>query len=158
MIVKGGANRVLDTQTFPNTLWNYCPTGDNPADLLTGGTITATLSTPLWTNGPSWLSDQSGWPQWNSALTLHLQTDNMETDQPVPIDPAGPATGIHKIVDLSKYSTLTKLLHVTCYVLRFITNLRNSTAKQTGNFLYLVGNKLLELFLTINPMKYNLAV
>ena len=81
----------------------------------------------LWTNGPSWLSDQSGWPQWNSALTLHLQTDNMETDQPVPIDPAGPATGIHKIIDLSKYSMLTKLLRVTCYVLRFITNLRNST-------------------------------
>ena len=63
---------------------------------------------------------------------LHLQTDNIETDQPVPIDPARPATGIHKIIDLSKYSTLTKLLCATCYVLRFITNLRDSTAKQTG--------------------------
>ena len=96
------AHRIQEiTQTFPNTLWNYCPTGDNPADLLTRRTTSAALSTSLWTNGPSWLSDQSGWPQWNSALTLHLQTDNMETDQPVPIDPAGPATGIQKIIDLS---------------------------------------------------------
>ena len=90
------------------------------------------MSTSLWTNGPSWLSDESKWPQWNSALTLHLQTDNMEAEQPVPMDPTEPPTGIHKIVELYKYSTLTKLLCVTGYVLRFITNLRASTAKQTG--------------------------
>ena len=35
---------------LPNTLWNYCPTGDNPADLLTRGTTSATLSTSLWTS------------------------------------------------------------------------------------------------------------
>ena len=116
------------TQTFPITLWNYCPTGDNPADLLTRGTTSAALSTSLWTNGPSWLSHESKWPQWNSALTLHLQTDNTEAEQ---VDPTEPSTGIHKIIDLSKYSTLTKLLRVTGYVLRFITNLRDS--KVLGN-------------------------
>ena len=56
----------------------------------------------------------------------------MEAEQPVPMDPIEPSTGIHKIIDLSKYSTLTKLLCVTGYVLRFITNLRDSTTKQTG--------------------------
>ena len=122
------AHRIQEiTQTFPITLWNYCHTGDNPADLLTRGTTSAALSTSLWTNGPSWLSDESKWP--NSAVTLHLQTDNMEAEQPVPVDPTEPPTGIHKIIDLSKYSTLTKLLRVTGYVLRFITNLRDSTAK-----------------------------
>ena len=53
----------------------------------------------------------------------------------VPIDPTEPpSTGIHKIIDLSKYSTLTKLLCVTGlgYVLKFITNLRNSSLRQTG--------------------------
>lgn len=48
------------------------------------------------------------------------------------MDPTEPHTGIHKIIDLSRYSTLTKLLRVTGYVLRFINNLRDSTAKQTG--------------------------
>ena len=127
------AHRIQEiTQTFPITLWNYCPTKDNPADLLTRGTSSAALSTSLWTNGPSWLSDKSRWPQWNSTLTLHLQTDDMNSDQPGPMDPTEPLTGIHKIIDLSKYSTLTKLLRVTSYVLRFINNLRDSTTKQTG--------------------------
>ena len=127
------AHRVQEiSQTFPITLWNYCPSGDNPADLLTRGTRSTALSTPLWTNGPSWLSDESKWPQWNSTLSLHLQTDDTEVEQPVPMDPTEPHTGIHKIIDLSRYSTLTKLLRVTGYVLRFINNLKDSTAKQTG--------------------------
>lgn len=63
---------------------------------------------------------------------LHLQTDNMEADEPVPMDPTEPPTDIHKIIDLSKYSTLTKLLCVTGYELKFITNLRDSSAKQIG--------------------------
>ena len=45
----------------------------------------------------------------------------MEAKQPVPMDPTEPPTGIHKIVELYKYSTLTKLLRVTGYVLRFIS-------------------------------------
>ena len=127
------AHRVQEiSQTFPITLWNYCPSGDNPADFLTRGMSSTALSTPLWTNGPSWLSDESKWPQWNSTLSLHLQTDDTEVEQPVPMDPTEPHTGIHKIIDLSRYSTLTKLLHVTGYVLRFINNLRDSTARQTG--------------------------
>jgi len=43
------------SQTFPTSLWRYCPTGDNPADLLTRGTS----STSLWTYGPAWLTQPS---------------------------------------------------------------------------------------------------
>ena len=140
------------SQTFPITLWNYCSSGDNPADLLTRGTSSTALSTPLWTNGPSWLSDESKWPQWNSTLSLHLQTNDTEVEQPVPMDPTEPHTGIHKIIDLSRYSTLTKLLRVTGYVLRFINNLRDSTARNTE--CYRAG------FSTVNsnnfPQKFNI--
>ena len=120
--------------TFPAMLWHYCPTGDNPADLVTRGTTSAALSSSLWTNGPSWLTDESKWPQWNpSALTLHLQTDiEEETDHLVPTEPPELTTGIHKIIEISRYSSLTKLLRITSYVLRFITNLRNPTDKQAG--------------------------
>ena len=105
--------------------------GDNPADLVTRGTTNAVLSTSLWTNGPSWLTDESKRPYWNpSALALHLQTDSMETDQLIQTDPL---TSIDKIIVLFKYNTLSKLLHVTTgYVLRFVTNIIHPTAKQTG--------------------------
>ena len=56
----------------------------------------------------------------------------METKQRVPVDPTEPVIGIQKVIDLSNYSTLTKLLHVTGYVLRCITNLKESTVEQTG--------------------------
>lgn len=56
----------------------------------------------------------------------------MEAEQPVPMDPTETSSGISKIIDLSKYSILTKLIRVTSYVLRFITNVRDSTTKQTG--------------------------
>ena len=83
------AHRILEiNQNFPTNLWRYCPTGDNPADLLTRGTNSAVLSTSLWTNCPTWLTDESKWPQWNpSSLALHLQTDSMELDEPVLVNP-----------------------------------------------------------------------
>ena len=56
----------------------------------------------------------------------------METDQFIPKDPTEPLTGINKIIDLSKYSTLSKLLNVIGYVLRFVINLKHPTAKQIG--------------------------
>ena len=121
------------SQTFPISLWRCCPTGDNPADLLTRGTTSTTLSNSLWINGPAWLTDDSKWPQWNpSATVLHLQADTMGDDILTPISPTEPIPGIHQIIDISRYNSLSKLLHVTGYVLRFITNLRDSTSKQTG--------------------------
>ena len=128
------AHRVQEiSQTFPISLWRYCPTGDNPTDLLTRRTASTVLSTSLWTNDPAWLTDDSKWSQWYpSASALHLQAETMEINDPTQINTAEPLIGIHKIIDVSKYSTLTKLLHVTGYVLRFIHNLRNHTTKETG--------------------------
>ena len=45
------------TQTFPGSTWNYCPSGDNPADHLTRGTDSEVLEDPLWMQGPHWLTD-----------------------------------------------------------------------------------------------------
>ena len=48
------------------------------------------------------------------------------------MDPTELVISIQMVIDLFKYSTLTKLICVTGYVLRFITNLKDSTAKQRG--------------------------
>ena len=37
---------------------------------------------------------------------------------------------ISKVIDLSKYGTLAKLLRVTAYVLRFVQNLKSKKLKE----------------------------
>ena len=41
-------------------------------------------------------------------------------------------SAIHNIIQASNYSTLSKLLRVTSYLLRFINNTRYSTSHKTG--------------------------
>ena len=54
-------------QSAPAISRKYCPTKDNPADLLTRGLTAeqfhATIN--LWMHGPAWLHDQQQWPKWN---------------------------------------------------------------------------------------------
>ena len=68
--------RVLEImEAVPTASWNYCPTVDNPADLLTRGISFELLSTTntLWWNGPSWLTTPTAWPEWQPepAIDLH---------------------------------------------------------------------------------------
>ena len=100
-------------QTFPGTTWNYCPSGDNPADLLTRGTDSEVLENALWMQGPHWLTDKSKWPQWKQTEVLHLQTETTtNTDEPMSAEGAPqtvstekvPQTGIHNILQISNYS------------------------------------------------------
>ena len=120
-------------QTFPTAVWHYCSTGDNPADLLTRGTNCKVFTNSLWIQGPSWLTEESKWPKWSRTKILHLQieatADSGESDL---TEETTQSTGIHNVIEVSKYSTLTKLLHVTGYILRFIMNIQNPASKQTG--------------------------
>lgn len=65
--------------SVPTSSWRYCPTQDNPADLLTRGiTYKAFAQCKLWEYGPSWIGNRKQWPEWNSAITLNLQIDTNE--------------------------------------------------------------------------------
>ena len=48
------SNRVIEiTNTCPAQWWNYCPSADNPVDLLTRGVSLSTLqASTIWTQGP----------------------------------------------------------------------------------------------------------
>ena len=51
---------------LPTAEWRYCPTPENPADLLTRGIdAEALLSSMLWKNGPTWLTTADKWPLFN---------------------------------------------------------------------------------------------
>ncbi|CAG2223177.1 unnamed protein product [Mytilus edulis] len=68
--------------------------------------------------GPSWISDENSWPTWTPQVkqeTLLLTTtDDSEKMKPCVLN------GISKIIDLSRFSSLKKLLRVTCYVFKFV--------------------------------------
>ena len=83
--------------------------------------------------GPSWLTDESKWPKWSRTDILHLQIESThDENQSEPTEVTPQPTGIHRIIKASSYSTLTKLLNITGYVLRFLADIQNPTSKQTG--------------------------
>lgn len=143
------ANRTKEMKAlFPVNVWNHCPTHENPADPLTRGITTTQLHTSsLWQHGPQWLPLVEQKPSWNSSKVLHLHlcditnaedTDatanntQTKTDGGTQTDPTEKQPGIHNLIDVSRFSTLSRLLTVTVYVLRFVKNLRNHATRTDG--------------------------
>ncbi|KRY15519.1 Anaphase-promoting complex subunit 10, partial [Trichinella patagoniensis] len=102
--------------------WRYCPTTDNPADVLTSGcSLKDLVSINLWWHGPHWLAKcEDVWPTAKLELTIDRSPEFQAEVQKL-------ARELHvqakteAVLDVQKYCRLTKLLNVTAYVLRFIT-------------------------------------
>ncbi|XP_065911194.1 uncharacterized protein [Dysidea avara] len=110
---------------LPNATWKYCPTAENPADLLSRGTtIDALMSSSLWNHGPKWLPDPSEWPSPQLLPIPPLVLAAAVETEFVPSKPTLPDTGLHCVISIKRYSTLRKLLAVTAYVIRFTDSLR----------------------------------
>ena len=130
------SNRVTEIRSV-STRWRYCPSTDNPADLLTRGITFEQLNTSdKWNHGPAWLISPPQWPTWQRLEAFHIQTAANELDEEcqdvtpeaTPVD----TPGIHKIIDLTKFSNLSKLIAVTAYVCRFIHNCRQHDSRREG--------------------------
>ena len=152
------ANRVNSIrELFPASIWHYCPTQENPADILTRGlTNQQMFSSLLWKNDPAWLMlSKEHWPSTSATAAFQMQSsstsdivqnhstttlDAVENKQvrtpkaietnPLPINPTDKICkeyGIHSIIDIAQYSNLERLLRITSYVLRFIGQLRKHT-------------------------------
>ena len=100
--------------------WRYCPTQDNPADLLTRGITFSQLKlSTLWKHGPQWLPSEDSWPTWSFSSTIEMQalavtatSFSRSTTQQY-----SGTTRINCIIDISSYSTLSRLLAVTAYII-----------------------------------------
>ena len=128
------SNRVAEIRSF-STRWRYCPSADNPADLLTRGITFEQLSTlEKWHHGPAWLTSPSQWPTWLRLEVLHIQAVAEELDEECEVNNPNAAlaltSGIQNVIDLTKFSTLNKLTAVTAYVSRFIHNCRQGTTSR----------------------------
>ena len=123
---------------FPTSTWNHCPTDQNPADLFTRGITPSQLqASSLWTNGPAWFLQESEWPLWNPSRTINLslvEGNDTEPSKTIPseITPNNANSGIHLIIDTSRYSSLTKRLSVTACVRRFVQNMRKDKRSVVG--------------------------
>jgi len=106
----------------PHAMWNYCTTQDNPADLAIRGVYVQVLKeSRLWQYGPAWLTEESQWPKWECSKILHLQTSLDDIEQPANTeDTPAYRTSIGEIIDIHRYSTLSRLLHTSACALRFV--------------------------------------
>nr|CAH7738741.1 unnamed protein product [Callosobruchus chinensis] len=118
-------NRVaqIQAQTSPNN-WHYIRTDENPADLLSRGVYPSILvNSHLWWSGPGWLKqDESYWPTfaWScegEIPELRKRQMCLASSQKI------------SLINMSTYSSLTKLQRVVAYVFRFISNSRTQSQK-----------------------------
>jgi len=116
--------------------WKYCPTDDNPADLLTRGIpVSQFTNNTLWNNGPSWITRKDKWPVWKQQPRepMDLEEDNKHQSAMTFIHLSCQSQeGMERVINIEKYSKYSTLLRVTAYVRRFISNCKQSSTKITG--------------------------
>ena len=123
-------NRVTEIRQAEGVQFQYVPTTENPADLLTRGRASDKLiCSKLWWKGPDWLClEKSKWPQ---VLPLQEPVLSEECEQEY-VKSSGlmttcPGTDLGTYpLDMSPecFSSLKRLLRATVYSLRFLKQLK----------------------------------
>ena len=105
--------------------WGHCAGVCNPADLGSRGVLATTLKeSRIWWHGPHWLSlEQSHWPTELLLETTDVGTERKKSTIVMKVSQEA-TLGMSNLVDISRFSSLDCLLKVTCWVLRFIANLK----------------------------------
>ena len=119
-------NRVKEIRDLvPVTCWRHCPGRDNPADIPSRGLKPMELiSNALWWYGPSWLtvSDRE------EVLSGEMPGECIGELRASQCEALGllvsESVQISYVIDMQRYSSLSKLLRVTAFVLKFISILR----------------------------------
>ena len=124
-------NRVNEIRKIvPPLSWAYCPTSSNPADLPSHGVSAQDLQSSIWFTGPNWLREQSTQPHEECADVNGLSSEcsfiaSSELKQSVRTScltsGSSDFKGIGTVMDVTRFSSLNKLLRVTAYVLKFLS-------------------------------------
>ena len=100
---------------------------DNPADLGSRRVKASVIrSNRLWWEGSAWLKGgKTAWPKFNEVnVSVSVEVERKKVN--VLSVQTGEITSISKVVDVNKFSSLSKLLRVNALVLRFLENIKNS--------------------------------
>ncbi|GFW35748.1 reverse transcriptase domain-containing protein [Trichonephila clavipes] len=130
-LVKGKAsnykqfvsNRVIEIQSNSDPSdWHHCSGRENPADYVSrGANLETIINSQFWMHGPQWLhTTEKNWPK--SLNCDFSSTDPCESEEQVFTFACELNTA--SIINLSKFSSLQKLLRVTSWVLRFVHNIQ----------------------------------
>ena len=127
-------NRVQEIRiNVPEAEWRHCPGKLNPADILSRGIdIAVKKIKDLWLLGPEFLRSDT------SLENDEKEENAVENDVDVQSENAMVVTdeiryGIGKVIEIQSFRTLSKLMLVTSYVLRFIKNCRMKFENRTKN-------------------------
>ena len=113
------ANRVSQIlELFTPERWRHVEGTENPADCASRGLLPSELLThPLWWNGPDWLQrNPVDWPKPFIPISSHTE----ETKEVCFLATTSPARD--PIFPLDQYSSYSKILRITAWIIRFIKN------------------------------------
>ncbi|XP_059053188.1 uncharacterized protein LOC131847604 [Achroia grisella] len=134
------ANRISEiVELTHSSAWRYVPTTANPADLISRGLDgNQIIMSNLWWTGPSFLfQNEAEWPILKSCTEPYETLPEINTNIAMLPNP---------IIQINRYSNLTKLQRILAYVMRFIYNLKNNKNQRSGK---LTINELNEAFIIL---------
>ncbi|XP_051165958.1 uncharacterized protein LOC127284527 [Leptopilina boulardi] len=109
------ANRVAEIQESTNaSMWGHVRSEDNPADVISRGQMPRDFITnAMWKSGPEWLqSSEENWP--NHGITCKELPERKKNKVMIVTDKSA------RLNLWSRYSSLSKLINVVAYCLRFL--------------------------------------
>lgn len=127
------ANRVSEIQALVSpSQWRYCPTGDNPSDCASRGIMPSQLvQHELWWQGPVWLShDSRNWPTPHHVVRDNSQLDCEKRKKEGTLSHV--AERKVEPAQLFPYSSLSKLVRITAWCLRWLQVRSSCKERQTG--------------------------
>ncbi|MBA4719446.1 MAG: hypothetical protein HRO68_10280 [Nitrosopumilus sp.] len=120
-------NRVSEIRgLLPISCWQHCPGCVNPADLPSRGLTPSELSvSKLWHRGPDWLweSVTTKEPFQPEEIPAECLPEMRVRDQKTH---ALITTSVAKVLKCEEYSSLSRLVSVTAYVLKFVRALKEA--------------------------------
>ena len=119
-------NRVSEIQTLTNpALWYHIPGTMNPADLLTRGIGATDLThSDLWLHGPSELQMEGISPQSEDLCHSDIAPEMAQKTETVLVN-----LETHSLIDLTRFSSFTKIVRTLGWVLRFVKTLKRAAQK-----------------------------
>ena len=119
-------NRAIEIRKLvPPKHWSYCRSQDNPADIPSRGNSPRELThNKLWWSGPDWLNLQEMNTTEESEMPAECVTE-MKVSTHSLLTSNSSTVKLEQFISCENYSSLSKLLRVTAYVIRFIRLLKN---------------------------------
>ncbi|XP_065058547.1 uncharacterized protein LOC135686274 [Rhopilema esculentum] len=108
---------------FDSSLWGHTASDENPADIVSRGCSAQSLQrSPLWSQGPSWITEEALWPKWPKAQPPTITTLIAVAEQQLSETLIRPS--VCNVIELERFNHYSRLLASTVYVRRFCSRTR----------------------------------